>query len=183
VSGGGGGGEGEVGGWVGGWVGVGVGGARARGRGLTYADDALVQFATADEAQGVLGALPVVELDEAEAARRLRVPVEPHDHPLHLAAPREELVDLLRVGVGVTARARVRAALAQAGAGRLRWRRVGRDDTPRGRCRMCVSPAQCGPTSTCSSVVKNERLPIYSVVEASSASCQASLPPMNLRSA
>jgi hypothetical protein len=59
----------------------------ARGQGLTDANDALVELATADEAQGVLGALPVVELDEAEAARRLLIPVEPHDHPLHLAAP------------------------------------------------------------------------------------------------
>ena len=68
----------------------GGGGAGAEGdarQGLTDANDALVELATADEAQGVLGALPVVELDEAEAARRLLIPVEPHDHPLHLAAP------------------------------------------------------------------------------------------------
>ena len=60
---------------------------RATGQGLTDANDALVELATTNKAQGVLGALPVVELDEAEAARRLLIPVEPHDHPLHLAAP------------------------------------------------------------------------------------------------
>ena len=64
------------------------GDARTRqGQGLTDANDALVELATTNKAQGVLGALPVVELDEAEAARRLLIPVEPHDHPLHLAAP------------------------------------------------------------------------------------------------
>jgi len=66
---------------------VGEGRARARGWGLTDANDALVELAPTNKAQGVLGALPVVELDEAEAARRLLIPVEPHDHPLHLAAP------------------------------------------------------------------------------------------------
>ena len=67
--------------------GAGAEGHARQGQGLTDANDALVELATADEAQGVLGALPVVELDEAEAARRLLIPVEPHDHPLHLAAP------------------------------------------------------------------------------------------------
>ena len=67
--------------------GAGAEGHARQGQGLTDANDALVELAPTNKAQGVLGALPVVELDEAEAARRLLIPVEPHDHPLHLAAP------------------------------------------------------------------------------------------------
>lgn len=58
-------------------------------------DDPLIQLGAADVLQAVQRVLVGVVFDEAEAARRLREPIEAHHEALDLAAGAEERVDLL----------------------------------------------------------------------------------------
>ena len=62
-------------------------------------NDAVVQSGAVHVLHSVLSVVSVHVLDEAEAARRLRVAVQTNDHSLYSTAFAEQLVDLFLAGV------------------------------------------------------------------------------------